>query len=180
MVSRASRPPVSQNRERLKETIEQNLRKINSQEEDEDIDLVNAKIINTIKKAEKKCSTKQSKYKNKLSEKTKELMKERRNMKEKYDTNQTQLQNINKEISKTIRTDVKKYNTKEMKRVIEENKGMKVLRKTMSEGQKNINRLTKRNCQLTTERQRYSTLSKNFMLNFTLRRQIMTVLTFLK
>ncbi|KAF2885028.1 hypothetical protein ILUMI_21144 [Ignelater luminosus] len=60
--------------------------------------------------------------------------------KNKYER-ETQLRNINKEISMAMPTNVSKYNTKEIKRAIEENKGMKVLRKTMSEGQKNINRL---------------------------------------
>ncbi|KAF2880432.1 hypothetical protein ILUMI_25740, partial [Ignelater luminosus] len=154
--------PVSQNTEKLKETKEQNLRTINSQEGDENIDLVNANIVNTIKEAEKTCSTKQDKYKNKLIEETKELMKERRNMKEKSDANQTQLRNINKEISKTIRTDVRKYNTKEIKRVIKENKEMKILRKTMFEGQKDINRLTKRIGQLTTNKTEIFNTVENF------------------
>ncbi|KAF2890772.1 hypothetical protein ILUMI_15401 [Ignelater luminosus] len=102
--------------------------------------------------AEKTCSTKQSKYKNELSEETKKLIKKRRNMKEKCDTSQRQLRNISKEVSETIRTDVRKYNTKEINRVIDENKGIKALRKTTLEGQKNINRLTNRSGQLTTNK----------------------------
>ncbi|KAF2884493.1 hypothetical protein ILUMI_21689 [Ignelater luminosus] len=72
------------------------------------------------------------------------------------------LRNIKKEISKAIRADVKKYNTKDIKRVIEENKELKVLRKSTSEDEKNTNRLTKRNSQLTTNKTEILNTVKKF------------------
>lgn len=58
-------------------------------------------------------------------------------------------------ISKAIRTDVRKYNTTELARVIQENKGVKVLRKTASEGRKSI-------CKLKNRRQNSNKQTRNF------------------
>lgn len=65
-----------------------------------------------------------------LSDSTKKLMEKRRNLDHKYQKNATQLREHKKEICKAIRRDIRLHNTKEITRVIEENKRIKMLRES--------------------------------------------------
>uniref|UniRef100_A0A6P7GEC1 Spermatogenesis-associated protein 17-like n=1 Tax=Diabrotica virgifera virgifera TaxID=50390 RepID=A0A6P7GEC1_DIAVI len=56
---------------------------------------------------------------------------------DKYGTNLTKIRELNKQITKNIRKDIKDYNTRELSKVIEENKSLKVFLRKQSIGKKN-------------------------------------------
>jgi len=78
-------------------------------EEDIDIEETNKQIITAMKEAENKCKQSLGVGKEEKSDSTKKLMKERRNLTDKHQNNSTQLRGINKEISKAIRRDVRRW-----------------------------------------------------------------------
>lgn len=110
---------------------------------DPNIEDLSALITNSIKTAVKECQTPSTQRNEKLSTSTKQLMEGRRNLINKHTTNVAELRRLNREISKAVRRDTRTYNTNEILKVIEQNKGMKSLRKPFSEGRKNICKLAK-------------------------------------
>lgn len=79
---------------------------------------------------------------------------EKKSIEEKFKKkNATQLTEINEKISKVTQRDVRLYNTKKIARIIEENKGMKVLRKRLSESKKQISKIADKNGQIKTNKQ---------------------------
>lgn len=88
------------------------------------------------------------------------MLEKRRNLTDKHQNNATQLREINKEISKAIRRDVRLHKTEEISRVIEENRGMKVLRKKLSEGKKQLSKIIDNKNGQTTTRRFYAELYK--------------------
>lgn len=119
---------------------------------DPNIEDLSALITNSIKTAVKECQTQSTQRNEKLSTSTKQLMEGRRNLINKHTTNVAELRRLNREISKAVRRDTRTYNTNEILKVIEQNKGMKSLRKPFSEGRKNICKLAKQNGQITTNK----------------------------
>ncbi|XP_050512889.1 uncharacterized protein LOC126888581 [Diabrotica virgifera virgifera] len=64
-----------------------------------------------------------------ISQNIKQLMQERREMRSETETKADELQKLNKEISKAVRQDTRKYNQDQIEHTIENNRSMKVLRK---------------------------------------------------
>ena len=136
------KPLTTQNADQYTQLLSLRLPTIPMNDEDIDIEETNRQIIAAMKEAESKCDKSPGNRKDeKLSDSTKNLMEKRRNLEEKHGKNATQLREINKQISKSIRRDTRLYNTKEVTRVIEENRGMKVLRRKLSEGKKQISKI---------------------------------------
>lgn len=133
-------PP--ENLESYQNKIAEVLDKIkHSEDEDIDIEELNASIGNSIKSAEKEhCSRRKTKDE-KISQDTKELMRARHELKNKYEENYAQLRELNKQISKAVRRDVRRFNSDNINKTIQENKGLKVLKKKLSQGKKDIYKL---------------------------------------
>lgn len=104
------------------------------------VEELNEGIVKAVKDAEKQYLIKQSRKEEKLSKETKTLMKKRRNMKSKV-VNFHKIKQLNMEISAAIRKDVRSYNTKQITEVIEKNRSLKVLRRRLKIGKKNICKL---------------------------------------
>lgn len=138
---------------------------INEQNDEEiNVEALNTNITNAIKKAEETCRQygNPPQKNNKISANTKQLMQRRRDLTDKHTTNATQLRQLNKEISKSIRKDLRTYNTNEISRIIEANKGTKCLRKTFQEGRKNISKLKNANNQITSNKTEILNIVENF------------------
>lgn len=104
----------------IEETLDGSL-KTQEREIEIDLELLNQNILDAVKMAEETHCRPRNKKQEKLSAHTKALMKERREMKDKYDANFPKQKSLNKVISKSIRDDIRKYNTEIIKNVIEEN-----------------------------------------------------------
>ncbi|KAH1028359.1 hypothetical protein HUJ05_001719 [Dendroctonus ponderosae] len=92
----------------------------------------------------------------KWSDSNKKLMEKRINLTDKH-------QNNVEEILKAIRRDVKLHKTEEITRVIEKNRGMKVFRKKLSEGKKQLNKIIdKKNGQTTTNKRDILLIVRSF------------------
>ncbi|XP_072401688.1 uncharacterized protein [Diabrotica undecimpunctata] len=72
-------------------------------------------------------------------------METRRELKNKNDTNARVLQQLNKDINKVVKKDVRQYNTKKITTVVEENKSLKVLKRCQALSKKNIVKLADQN-----------------------------------
>lgn len=129
--------------------------------EDMDIEQINTNIVTALKEAEKLCPI-NNKNSGRLSQNTKSLLDERRQLRNKYDTNLAVLRNLNKEIQKEIRNDIRQYNTREISRVIEENKSLRVLRQTMATGKKNIHKLKDKQGQVVNDREKILEVVESF------------------
>ena len=136
-----------------KEVINKNLRN-HRKAEGMDIEQMNNNIVEILREAEKECCPNVKKNNDKLSQSTKKLLDERRNLRDKYDYNFTALKSLNKEIHRGIRHDVRQYNAREISRVIEENKSLKVLKQNMSAGRKNIHKLKNKQGQTINDREK--------------------------
>lgn len=131
-------------------------------ERDINVTTLNNNIINAVKAAKTKCQKRNTSKTDKLSTTTRALMKTRRELPDKHSTNNDQLRQLNREISKAIRRDIRYYNTNEINKVIEDNRGMKSLRKTLSEGRKNINKLEDKNGHISTNKSEILDITKSF------------------
>lgn len=161
----ASRKPLTtQIADQYEQRLNSRLSPMLTNEEDIDIEESNKQIITAMKEAENECKQPLGVRKEeKLSDSTKKLMEKRRNLIDKHQNNATQLREINKEISKAIRRDVRLHKTEEVTRVIEENRGMKVLRKKMSEGKKQFSKIIdNKNGQTTTNKRDILQIVRNF------------------
>lgn len=68
-------------------------------------------------------------------------MQRRREMKEKHIANITELRSLNPDISKAIRRDIRNFNTKGITNIIEQHKSLKVLKRRLGTGTRNIYKL---------------------------------------
>ncbi|KAL3280005.1 hypothetical protein HHI36_017513, partial [Cryptolaemus montrouzieri] len=69
---------------------------------------------------------------------------------------------INKEISKAIQKDITQYKNKQLLRTIEENKGVKIMRKKITNGKKEIFPLENVNGSTVTDRDKLVQIVKEF------------------
>ncbi|XP_072380586.1 uncharacterized protein [Diabrotica undecimpunctata] len=128
-----------------------------------DVETLNDNLIKAIKNAEKKCNTNPRRDKEeKISQKTKRLMETQRELKNKNDTNARVLQQLNKDINKAVRKDVRQYNTKKITTVVEENKILKVLKRCQALGKKNIVKLADRNGKVVTDKNKIIKVVEEF------------------
>lgn len=142
-------PP--ENNDKYEETLARHMQNLES--DLGDIEQTSNKIIKALKETEKECCPAVTTRKEKLSQDTKELLNKRRQLTEKYDSNYTTLKELNKNIHRSIRRDVREANTSEITRVIEENKSLKVLRRYMnSTGNKKMYRIKSREGDITTDK----------------------------
>ncbi|XP_050465081.1 uncharacterized protein LOC126858648 [Cataglyphis hispanica] len=109
--------------------------------EEINIDELSKEITHTLKMAQEKFTSKDKTNKGKLSKNTKDLMTQRRVLRENPTQNQPALKQLNKNISKAVRKDIRKYNTDEIIRVIEKNKGIKILNKNLYDTKRSVCRL---------------------------------------
>lgn len=132
------------NEDRYRQLITENIQSLEGVVESMDIEEVNQGILQAIQSAEQNCRSQGNRKTEKLSVDTKLLMARRRDMRDGYITSSAELRQLNKEISGAIRRDIRRHNTREIATIIEENRGMRVMRKTISEGKKNICKLRNR------------------------------------
>lgn len=103
--------------------------------------------------------------KEKISRNTEHLMAQRRELREKHTKNSTEFRKLNKDIFKAIRKNMRNYNTEEVSKVIEENKSLKVLRKKLTVGSKNIFKLANNEGQIRTNREEILQILEEFYSN---------------
>lgn len=115
-----------------------------------------------IEEAQNQHCTKINDRNKKLSENTVNFMKRRHDMRGNPNVSTTQLRTLNKEISREVRTDVRKFNTKHIKETTENNKNRKILRKKLSNGKKEIFRLKDKNGMVSTDRQTLLKITEEF------------------
>ncbi|XP_072375816.1 uncharacterized protein, partial [Diabrotica undecimpunctata] len=89
-------------------------------------------------------------------------METRRKLKNKNDTNARVLQQLNKDINKAVRKDVRQYNTKKITTVVEENKSLKVLKRCQALGKKNIVKLADRNGKVVIDKDKIIKVDEEF------------------
>ncbi|KAH1014278.1 hypothetical protein HUJ04_003137 [Dendroctonus ponderosae] len=85
-------------------------------------------------------------------EKTRELMQERKNKRMEGATTEQDLREINRQISKAIRRDSRRYNVREIERTIDNNKSMKELQRKRTNERNEICQMTYKYGQLTINR----------------------------
>lgn len=98
----------------------------------------------------------------KLSQATEQLMEERRAMRSDETTTTEQLKEINRLISKAIRRDIRSYNQRQIQLTIENNKSMKVLRRNLQSGKKEMIKVKDQQGQVTTNREEILRIVEDF------------------
>ncbi|XP_072384376.1 uncharacterized protein [Diabrotica undecimpunctata] len=124
------------------EEIDRNLQ--NDVQDETDIEQLNKRLVDALRKAQKNCQVKQTTENEKLTEGTRNLMRKRREMKDKQTVNITELRNLNKTISKAVRKDIGDFNTKETTNTIKQNKSFKLLKRKLKTETRNIYKLKNR------------------------------------
>ncbi|XP_072378445.1 uncharacterized protein [Diabrotica undecimpunctata] len=99
------------------------------------IQVTNMRINSAIRNAHRKYKEKGKNKMDKLTQATRDLINKRRELKDKYTDNFITLRQLNKDITKSIRKDVRNYNTDYITQAIDKNKSLKG---QMTEGSKNI------------------------------------------
>ncbi|XP_072389526.1 uncharacterized protein [Diabrotica undecimpunctata] len=89
-----------------------------------DIEVTNLRINSAIRNAHRKYKEKGKNKMDKLTQATKDLINKRRELKDKYTDNFITLRQLNKDITKCIRKDVRNYNTDYITQVIDKNKSL--------------------------------------------------------
>lgn len=93
-----------------------------------DVNTINNNLVEALKSAVRKSQThRRNEKEEKINTETKELMEKRRKLKNKSDTNLVLLRQLNEDISKAVRKDLRQYNISQIAAVIEANKRLKVL-----------------------------------------------------
>lgn len=133
-----------------------------SEDGDIDIEELNASIGNSIKSAEKTHCSRRKTRDEKISQNTRELMRARNELRNKYDENYAQLRELNRRVSKAVRKDVRRFNSANINRIIQENKGLKVLKKKLSQGKKNICKLKDKQGNVKTNREEILKIVETF------------------
>lgn len=114
--------------------------KLNSTETEENINVLNEAITTAILESQNGyCPT--TKKQSKLSEATMRKMKQRRDMRSEELTTAEELRQMNREVSKAIRRDIRKYNQNQIEQTIQDNKSMKVLRRKLESGKKQMTKV---------------------------------------
>ncbi|XP_072392435.1 uncharacterized protein [Diabrotica undecimpunctata] len=133
------------------EGIESNLQK--DVPDETNIDQLKEMLEDVLKKAQKKCQTKQTRRNEKHAEDTRYLMEKRREMKDKHTTNISERRNLNKTISKAVRKDIRNFDIKYPNNTIEQNKILKVLKRKLKTGTRNIYKLKNKQVHAINEQQ---------------------------
>lgn len=128
----------------------------------EDINELNKIIVDAIGKAEENNCSKRDPKNEKLSDKTKNMMKERRELQSKYDTNLPKLRQLNRDITKAIRNDIRTHNTEMITKTIEDNRSLKVLRQRLSKGKKGICKIRNKEGKITTAKNEIKEIIEEF------------------
>lgn len=114
--------------------------KLNGTEAEENINVLNETITTALLESQNGyCPT--TKKQSKLSEATMRKMKQRRDMRSEELTTAEELRQINKEVSKAIRRDIRTHNQNQIEQTIENNKSMKVLRRKLESGKKQMTKV---------------------------------------
>lgn len=129
--------------------------------DEENPDSLNLKITEAITKSQQKHCPKNSKEE-RLSTQTKQLMKERREMKGNKNTSNHELREINKNISKSIRQDIRKFKMGKIEKTIENNRSMRVLRRKLNNGKQEINRLKNNKGDISSNREELLRIVEDF------------------
>ncbi|XP_072392105.1 uncharacterized protein [Diabrotica undecimpunctata] len=103
-----------------------------------------------------------NKNEEKLSTDTRNLMKQRNLITERNDPNGEQKRKINREVKKAIRKDLRKYNTLKIEQTIENNKGLKSLRRKLNNGKSQIVKIKNKTDEITTNREELLTIVEDF------------------
>ncbi|XP_045460954.1 uncharacterized protein LOC123671253 [Harmonia axyridis] len=119
---------------------------------EEDINVLNETITTALIESQN-IYCPRTKKESKLSEATMRKMKERRDMKSEEMTTAEELRQINREVSKAIRRDIRAYNQDKIEKTIESNKSMKVLRRGLEAGKKQMTKAKDKNGHITTNRE---------------------------
>ena len=98
----------------------------------------------------------------KISPETKLKMEKRRTLKGKENTDQQEIKDLNKEISKAIRKDIRKFKGRKITQTIEQNKSMKVMRRNFGNGKKEIFRLKNKSGDIISDRKSLILLVEEF------------------
>lgn len=125
------------------------------------IDGLNENITNALLESQNRYCPK-TQREEKLSKFTKRLMDKRRAMRSEQLTTVDELRDINKQISKAIRRDLRTFNQNEIRRTIENNKSMKVLRKSLQSGTAGITKIRDHQGYITTNREEILKIVEDF------------------
>lgn len=126
--------------------------KLSGTETEENINVLNEAITTAILESQNRyCPT--TKKNSKLSEATMRKMKQRRDMRSEELTTDEELRQINREVSRAIRSDIRTYNQNQIEQTIEDNKSMKVLRRKLESGKKQMTKVKDRLGHVTTNRE---------------------------
>lgn len=139
-------------------TIRENL----EDADESDLENLNRNIVDSINAAQKKYCSRQTENQDKLSNNTKNLMKQRRKLLGKYPRHKDELRDLNRDITKAIRADIRNYNNKWVTKVIEDNKGMRVLRSKLGGGRAEITGLEDERGQITNDREKILRIVEDF------------------
>jgi len=125
---------------------------LNENLQSENIEEISEQITKSILEATNKyCKT--QKKENKLSQHTLQLMSDRRQLLQQENVDYREVRELNKDISKNIRKDIRNYNNEQIEKTIDQNKSLKVLRKKLTNGKKEILKLKNRQGRETTNRE---------------------------
>jgi len=127
-----------------------------------DIETLNSNIIKAMKEAEKQHCKQIQEKQQKLTQNTKNMISSREEMLKQDNRNSEDLRELNKRISKEIRKDIRRFNTESIRQTIEENKSMKVLRRKLSNGKREIFKLKDDQGVATTNREKLLRITENF------------------
>lgn len=94
---------------------------------DLNVNTLSTQITDIIETVKCKYQSKRQTKIDELCKNTKNLMKERRALSNKHSQNVIRLRKLNRKISREARKDIRIFNTREVRRVVEEYRGMKTL-----------------------------------------------------
>ncbi|CAG9828320.1 unnamed protein product, partial [Diabrotica balteata] len=126
-----------------------------------DINILNDIIVEAITEAQKKCCPKSVKEE-KISLETQKKMEQRRILRSDENSSNDDINRMNKEVSREIRKDLRKYKDEKIIKTIEENKSMKIMRRKLTNGNKQIVKLKDRNGNITSNREHLLQIVESF------------------
>ena len=127
----------------------------------EDINTLNDILTSAVIESQNKYCPKTQKDK-KLSQNTRQMIQERRDLRSKGIVANNELKEANKKVAKAIRRDIRAFNTNYIQHTIEENKSMKVMRRKLGIGKKHIFKLKTKQGAITTNREEILKIVEDF------------------
>ena len=136
-------------------------RTLQSADPTDDIDTLNSLIINTVTEAQGQLC-KREEREERITRETMQKIEDRRKLVRDRSSDEQTIRDANREISKAVRKDIRNYKKQKILQTIEQTKNMKVLRRKLKGGKREIIKLRNKEGQLTSNREEIIHITETF------------------